>query len=158
MLISKCRRTDRIESNLPESVSRSIVVVVQLLSHIQLFVTTLTTACQASLSYTVSWSLLRLMSIELVMPSNLSSSVAPSPLPSIFPIRLSADFSAETLLARREWHDIFEVMKMNNLQLRILYLDRSFGFDGEIKLYRQAKAKRIQHHQTSVITHPKGIL
>ena len=27
------------------------------------------------------------------------------------PIRLSADFSAETLQARREWHDIFKVMK-----------------------------------------------
>ena len=29
------------------------------------------------------------------------------------PIRLSADFSAETLQARREWHDIFKVMKEN---------------------------------------------
>ena len=37
------------------------------------------------------------------------------------PIRLSADFSTETLQARREWHDIFKVMKGNNLQPRILY-------------------------------------
>ena len=36
------------------------------------------------------------------------------------PIRLSADFSAETLHARREWHDIFKVMKGENLQPRIL--------------------------------------
>ena len=35
------------------------------------------------------------------------------------PIRLSADFSAETLQARREWRDIFKVMKGKNLQLRI---------------------------------------
>ena len=45
-------------------------VVVQLLSHVQLFVTLWTAACQASLSFTVSWSLLKLMSIESVMPSN----------------------------------------------------------------------------------------
>ena len=36
------------------------------------------------------------------------------------PIRLSADFSAETLQARREWHDIFKVMKGENLQPRII--------------------------------------
>ena len=45
-------------------------VVVQLLSHVQLFVTPWTTACQASLSVTISQSLLKLMSIELMMPSN----------------------------------------------------------------------------------------
>ena len=31
-------------------------------------------------------------------------------------IRFSADFSTETLQARREWHDIFKVMKVKNLQ------------------------------------------
>ena len=44
------------------------LVSVQSLSHVRLFVTKWT--CQASLSITNSWSLLRLMSIELVMPSN----------------------------------------------------------------------------------------
>ena len=34
------------------------------------------------------------------------------------PTRLTADFSAETLQARREWHDIFKVMKGKNLQPR----------------------------------------
>jgi len=34
------------------------------------------------------------------------------------PIRLSADFSAETLQAKREWHDILNVMKGKNLQPR----------------------------------------
>ena len=43
---------------------------VQFLSHVQLFVTPWTAACQASLSITNSSSLLKLMSIELVMPSN----------------------------------------------------------------------------------------
>ena len=36
------------------------------------------------------------------------------------PIRLLADFSAETLQARREWHNIFKVIKGINLQPRIL--------------------------------------
>ena len=43
---------------------------VQTLSHVQLFATQWTTAHQASLFFTISWSLLKLMSIELVMPSN----------------------------------------------------------------------------------------
>ena len=46
------------------------IVVVQLLSCVELLVTPWTAACQASLSFTVSWSLLRLMSIESVIPSN----------------------------------------------------------------------------------------
>ena len=44
-----------------------IGVVVLLLSRVQLFVTPWTAACQVSLSFTVSWSLLRLMSTELVI-------------------------------------------------------------------------------------------
>ena len=47
-----------------------VVVVLQLLSYVQLFVTPWTAAHQASLSFTISLSLLKLMSIELVMPSN----------------------------------------------------------------------------------------
>ena len=49
-------------------------------------------------------------------------------------IMLLADFSAETLQARREQNDIFKVMKGKNLQSRTLYSVRlSFRFDGEIK-------------------------
>ena len=44
--------------------------LVKSLSCVRLFATPWTTACQASLSITNSWSLLKLMSIELVMPSN----------------------------------------------------------------------------------------
>ena len=52
------------------------------------------------------------------------------------PIRLSADFSAETLQARREWQDIVKVMKKKNLQQRLLYPARiSFRFDEEIKSF-----------------------
>ena len=45
-------------------------IVVQSLSCIQLFATPWTAACQASLSLTISWSLLKLTSIESMMPSN----------------------------------------------------------------------------------------
>ena len=51
--------------------------VIQLLSRVRLFTTPWTAAHQASLSFTVSWSLLKLVSTELVMPSTLSSSVIP---------------------------------------------------------------------------------
>ena len=61
------------------------------------------------------------------------------------PIRISADLSIETLLARREWQGILKVMKEQNLQLRLLYPSRpSFKYVGENqKLYRQEKAERI---------------
>ena len=45
-------------------------MVVQSQSHVQLFLTTWTASCQASLSFTISQSLLKLMPIESVMPSN----------------------------------------------------------------------------------------
>ena len=46
------------------------------------------------------------------------------------PMRLSSDFSADSLQARREWHDIFKMMKGKNLQPRILYPARlSFRFE-----------------------------
>ena len=54
----------------PGAIHPGVFAVVQSLSHVQLFVTPWATACQASLSITISWSLLRLMFIELVMPSN----------------------------------------------------------------------------------------
>ena len=51
-------------------ISAKYFVVVQLLSHVQLFVTPWTAARQASLSFTTSQSLLKLMSNESVIPSN----------------------------------------------------------------------------------------
>ena len=51
-------------------------------------------------------------------------------------ISLLADFSAETLQARREWHNILNVMKGKNLQPRLLYPAKlSFRFEGEIKSF-----------------------
>ena len=52
------------------------------------------------------------------------------------PIRLTADLSRETLQARREWQDVFKVMKGKNLQQRLLYPARiPFRFDREIKTF-----------------------
>ena len=62
------------------------VVFVQLLSHVWLFATPRTVACQASLSFTISCSLLKLMPIESVMPFNHLILFCPLLLlPSIFP-------------------------------------------------------------------------
>lgn len=71
-------------------------------------------------------------------------------------IKLLVDFSVETLQAWRDWQEIFKMIKGKVLQLRIIYLTRHlFRFDGEQKLYRQAKAKRVQHHETSFTTNIK---
>ena len=59
------------------------------------------------------------------------------------PIRLTADLSAETLQARKEWQDIFRVMKGKNLQPRLLYPARiSFRYDGEIKTFTDKQKLR----------------
>ena len=67
------------------SITNPVVVVVQLLSRVQLFVTPWTAAHQASLSFTISWSLLKLIPIESVMLSNHLILCHPLLLPSIFP-------------------------------------------------------------------------
>ena len=124
---------------------------VQLLSRVQLFATPWTAAHQASLSITNSHSLLKLMSIESVMPSNhlilCHHQVSKHPRNMVIkltkikhkeqilkaarekqqithkgiPIRIIADLSIEALQARREWLDILKMMKEKNLQPRILY-------------------------------------
>ena len=59
------------------------------------------------------------------------------------PICLTAKFSAETLQARREWQDIFKVLKGKNLQPRLLYPARiSFKIDGEIKSFSDKQKLR----------------
>ena len=52
------------------------------------------------------------------------------------PIRLSADFSKETLQARRDWQEVFQVMKDKNLHPRLLYPAKlSFRMEGKIKCF-----------------------
>ena len=58
-------------------------------------------------------------------------------------ISLIVDLSAETLQARKEWQDIFKVMKGKNLQPRLLYPARiSFRFNREIKTFRDKQKLR----------------
>ena len=58
-------------------------------------------------------------------------------------IRITADFSIETLQARREWQDTLKVMKENNLQPRLLYPARiSFKYEGEIKSFTDMQKLR----------------
>ena len=59
------------------------------------------------------------------------------------PICLTADLSEETLQARREWQDIFKVLKGENLQPRLLYSTKiSFKIDGEIKSFSDKQKLR----------------
>ena len=101
----------------------------QLLSHVQLFVTPWTAAHQASLSITNAWSLLKLMSIESVMPSNHLILCCPLLLlPSIFPsIRV---FSSESVLHIRwpkYWSFSFSISPSNEnsglISFRMDWLD-----------------------------------
>ena len=55
-------------------------------------------------------------------------------------IHLTADLSAETLQVRREWQDICKVLKVKNLQPRLLYPRISFKTDVEIKAFQRSKS------------------
>ena len=58
-------------------------------------------------------------------------------------MRITADFSIETLQVRREWQDILKVMKENKLQPRLLYPSRiSFKNEGEIKSFTDKQKLR----------------
>ena len=87
--------------------------VVQWLTHVHLFVTTWTAARQASLSFTISRSLLKLMSTESVMPSNhLTRCCLLLLLPSIFPRVFSSELSESFLMS------LHQVAKVLELQLQ----------------------------------------
>ena len=92
------------------------VAVVQSLSYVQLFVTAWTATCQTSLSFTISWSLLKLMSTELVMPSNPLISCPLLPLPSICPsIRVSSSELALGLRWPKYWSFSISLSNYSNI-------------------------------------------
>ena len=76
------------------------------------------------------------------------------------PIRISADFSTETLQARREWQEIFKVLKGKNMQPRILYPARiSFKIEGEIKIFsNKQKLKEYSNTKPRLKEILKGLL
>ena len=84
---------------------------VQSLRRVQLFETPWTVACQASLSITNSWSLLKLMSIKSVMPSNHLILCCPLLLlPSIFPsIRVFSSESVIPIRCLKYWSFSFSI-------------------------------------------------
>ena len=90
-------------------------VVVQSLSLVQLFVIPWTAACQASLSFIVSCNLLKLMSIESVMPYNhLILSHTLLLLPSVFSsIRVFSNESALCIRWPKYWHFSFSISPFN---------------------------------------------
>ena len=118
---------------------------VQLLSHIRLFATPWTVARQASLSITNSQSLLKLMPIELVMPSNHLIFCHPLLLPSIFPsIRV---FSNESVLRSRWpkfWSFSFSISPSKEYSGLV-----SFRIDWFDLLAVQGTLKSLIHHHSS---------
>ena len=115
--------------NIMKNTSRIYLLFVQLPSCVQLFVIPWTVACQASLSFTISWSLLKLMSIASVMPSNHLILCVPLLLLSlIFPS--ISKFSNELALCIRwpwYWSFSFSVSPSNEhsglISFRIDWLD-----------------------------------
>ena len=86
------------------------MTIVQSLSHIQHFGTPWTIAYQVSLSFTISQSLLKLMSIELMMPANHLILCLPLLLPSVLPsIRVFSDESALHMKWPKYWNFSFSI-------------------------------------------------
>ena len=121
------------------------VVVVQSLSHVRLFATPWTAACQAPLSITNSRSLLKLMSIKSVMPSNHLSLCRPLLPPSIFPsIRV---FSIEWTFRIRwskHWNFSFSISPSSEYSGLI-----SFRMDWLDLLAVQGALKSLLQHHSS---------
>ena len=136
---------------------------VQSLSRVWLFATPWTAACQASLSITNSWSLLKLFSIELVMPSNHLILGCPLLLPSIFPsIRV---FSSESVLCIRwpkYWSFSFSISPFSEysgmISFRMDWLDllEVQGMLKSLLQHHSSKASILQHSAFFIVqlSHP----
>ena len=122
------------------------VIAVQSLSCVWLFVTPWTAACQASLSFTISWSLLKLMFIESVMPSN--NIILSHPLlllPSIFPsLKVLTNESALCIRWPKYWSFSFSISPFNEYSRLI-----SFRISLQSKRLSSVFSNTtIQKHQT----------
>ena len=123
-----------------------VVVIVQSLSHVQTFVTSWTAAYQASLSFTISQSLLKLMSIESVMPSSHLLLCHPLLLlPSIFlSIRVFSDESVLWVRWLKYWSFSFSISPSNEYSGLI-----SFRIDWFDLLAVQGTLKSLLQHHSS---------
>ena len=122
----------------------SVVVVVQLLSHVQLFVIPWTIAHQASLSFSIVWSLFKLMSIESVMPSNHLILCCPLfLLSSIFPrIRVFSYESASCTRWPKYWSFSFSISPSDEYSGLISFRIDWFDF----LAVRETPKSLLQHH------------
>ena len=125
---------------------------VQLLSRVQHFATSWTMVRQASLSFTVSQSLLKLMSIELVMPSNHLILYCPLLFPSIFSsIKVFSNELALQIRWPKDWNFCFSISPSNEYSGLI-----SFRIDWFDPLAVQGTLKSLlQHHNSkaSILQH-----
>ena len=126
---------------------------VQLFSHVRLFVTPWTAGCKASLSITNSWSLLKLMTVKSVMPSNHPILCLPFLLlPLIFPcIKV---FSKESVLCNRwpkYWRFSFIISPSNEYSGLISF--RIEWFD--LLAVQETLKNLLQHHSSkaSILQH-----
>ena len=119
---------------------------VQSLSHLQLFATPWTAACQASLSITSSWSLLKLMSFELVMPSNhLILSCPLLLLSSIFPsMKVFSNESVLLIRWQKYWSFSFSISPSN--EYAGLTSFRIYWFD--LRAVQGTLKSLLQHHSS----------
>ena len=138
--------------------------LVQLLSRVQLFATPWTAARQASLSSTNSWSLLRLTSIELLMPSNHLILCCPLLLlPSVFPsVRVFSNESVLLIRWPKYWSFSFSISPSNEysglISFRTDWLDL-LAVQGTLKSLLQhhsSKASILQHSALFMVqvSHP----
>ena len=120
-----------------------VIVSVQLLSRVLLFATPWTAACQASLSINNAWSLLKLLSIELVMPSNHLILHCPLLLlPSIFPsVRVFSNESALRIRWPKYLSFSFSIRPSNEYSGLI-----SFRMDWFVSLLQGTLKSFLQHH------------
>ena len=119
--------------------------VVQLLSCIQLFGTPWTAACQVSLSFTIFQSLLKLTSIESIMPSNHLVLCRPLLPPSIFPrIRVFSNELALRIRWPKYWSFSFSINPSNEYSGLI-----SFRMDWLDRLAVQGILKNLLQHYSS---------
>ena len=123
-------------------------VVVQSLSRVQLLVTPWIAACQASLSITNSWSLLKLMTIKLIMPSNLCCLLLL--LPSIFPsIKIFSSESALCIMWPKYWSFSFSISPSNEysglISFRLDWFDL-FAVHGTLKSLLQHRSLKALIH------------
>ena len=128
------------------------LVVVQLLSPVRHIATQCTAACQASLSFTISQSLFKFMSIEPMMPSNHLNLCHTIFLPSIFPsIRIFSNGSALPIRWPKYWSFSFSISHSNKylglISLRIDWFDL-LALQGTLRSLLQhhnSKASILQH-------------